>query len=250
MKNDLSEKRIRSFYNFEGEINILPTVDSTNSFARRLIKSGKGKEQVIIAKQQTVGRGRRGNSFFSPDSGLYYSYIHRAFDVPNETADTILAATAACQAAEVASGTYPMIKWVNDLYLGDRKVAGILCEKIQDINLIDWIIIGIGFNIGTLEFPDDLKSKATSLPENTDRSLLAAELTKHLCAYLNNQNNSEILSYYRNRSLVLGEKISYIENGIYHSGIAEAIQDDGTLEVKEGDGTHCVRSGEVSIHRE
>ena len=112
-------------------IQVLPEVSSTNTMLREKANEEIPEGYVIIANGQTEGRGRRGRSFYSPvDTGIYLSILLRPKEIAtNELTNlTSMAAVAACETIEEVSGQTPGIKWVNDIYIGGRKVSGILTE--------------------------------------------------------------------------------------------------------------------------
>ena len=141
--------------------------DSTNLQARHYVSEldGKASEPVLfLAHAQTAGRGRLGRSFYSPaDTGLYFSLLTSFPEKLEKILSlTALAAVAAAEQIESTFGRRVDIKWVNDLYLDSRKVAGILAEScVADTQR--YIILGIGINLSTESFPDDLTIKAGSL---------------------------------------------------------------------------------------
>ena len=142
-------------------------IDSTNLQARRLIEGAWGEEiqpTVLLAEGQTAGRGRLGRSFYSPtDTGLYTSLIIESPSSLDKLLSlTALAAVAASEAIEAAFGINVGIKWVNDLYYNERKIAGILAESCIS-GTKRYIILGIGINLSTESFPDDILLKAGSL---------------------------------------------------------------------------------------
>ena len=156
------------------------TIDSTNSEAKRYGLSGGAIPAVFVAREQTAGRGRMGRSFYSPNgTGLYYSML---LPLPEKTDHAVsLTAAAAVAAAEAISrvlGCEVGIKWVNDLYRDGKKVAGILCESFpyEDKRLA---VIGIGINLSTQQFPEELAEVAASL-FGTDQAAMDEEQKERL----------------------------------------------------------------------
>ena len=151
----------------------LPTVDSTNSAAKRLAAGGAPHRTLVLAEKQTAGRGRRGRSFYSPaETGLSMSVLLR----PNSTLQdalpvTAAAAVAVCRAAEALTGRRPGIKWVNDLFLDGRKISGILTEAISDFEsrMAEAVIRGDRRQPPTTDFPDE-SWPASPAPCIRDRS--------------------------------------------------------------------------------
>ena len=231
-------------------------IDSTNLQARRLIEAADGGEiqpTVLIAEGQTAGRGRLGRSFYSPtDTGLYTSLI---IESPTELDKlislTALAAVAASEAIEAAFGIRVGIKWVNDLYHNDRKVAGILAESCVS-GAKRYIILGIGINLSTESFPADLTIKAGSLgaasvTKEAKRSL-ALDLFGRLLTLLESEDTSLAMQIYRERSTVIGRRVSFMQNGAEITATALDVTDLGALVLRLDSGEQLeLSTGEISI---
>ncbi|MCR4625425.1 MAG: biotin--[acetyl-CoA-carboxylase] ligase [Lachnospiraceae bacterium] len=247
------------------------SIDSTNDEAKRLIKQGKiAGETCLIAKEQTGGRGRQGKSFFSPDSGLYMTVVLPiGKSISSQVTMTVRTACAVSEAIETVTGIKTGIKWVNDIYVRGKKCCGILCEAVNNYEkgIMEYMIAGIGINIATKNWPEELKGIAGSLyeaDELTDaeglsnvrkiHSLqsitdnLAKTIAQNLNIWMEKESN-ELLKYYRAHSIVLGKEITYIENGTEQAATAIDIDDDGGLIVRNiSDNSMVVlRSGEVSV---
>ena len=254
------------------------TIDSTNNEAKRLISDGKiTAPTCLTAKEQTAGRGRQGKSFFSPDTGLYMTVVFPVdFLISSQVTMTTRTACAVAAAIEECTGKAVGIKWVNDIYIDGKKCCGILCEAVNDYEQgrMKFVVIGIGINIYTKEWPDDLKDIAGSLFNQRDGSLidfnrrtvpvienLRNRIAETLGDWLFKTSNEEFLSYYKDHSIVLGKKITFIENGESREGTAVDIDETGGLVVevrnksieKVEDGTALEKSlivlssGEISV---
>lgn len=224
------------------KINILAfeTLDSTSTYARKNA-AFIPLPSLIIANAQTAGRGRRGNSFYSPENtGLYMTVI---FEAPeNCELLTPKAAVAVCNVLE-KHGLSPNIKWVNDLFFNSKKVCGILSERF-DVNGKTVVSVGIGINLNTETFPDELPM-AGSLNLECDKTNLAEEIALGILSDITSQ---EIISGYKKRLFVLGKEISYTKNGSVCSAIAVDINESCNLIVKHADGSYeTLSSGEISI---
>ena len=224
------------------KINILvfDTLDSTSTYAKKNAAS-LSLPSVITANLQTAGRGRRGNSFYSPENtGLYMTVI---FDAP-ENCDLLTpkAAVTVCRVLE-KYGVSPKIKWVNDLFFNSKKVCGILSERyICDGKAV--VSIGIGINLKTEVFPDDLPM-AGSINLECDKTKLAEEIALGLISDIPSQ---DIISEYRERLFILGKEITYSKNGKAFSALAVDINESCNLIVKHTDGSFdTLSSGEISI---
>lgn len=223
--------------------------DSTNTRARELLKEGKKPPFLLVSSAQTAGRGRRGNTFFSPENGFYYTLVIRPDDMDTAIQKmTVAAAVAACEAISETAGIECDIKWVNDLFLNGRKVAGILCEAPRiHSNEVTAIIIGIGVNIAIDDFPDELQDKAGSLNRpDLDRNKLAAVLTDRLLAWTSRLDDPELIQEYRRRSFLIGRPVSFLQEGREIRGTVKDISEEGNL-IVEADRTYVLSSGEVSL---
>ena len=220
-------------------------IDSTNNEAVRRIKQGIRLPALFIAKSQTAGKGTRGRSFYSSGGGLYMSLALKTDDIRIQKL-TILAAVATAQSVEKLSGKKVDIKWVNDIYLGGKKLCGILCERVQnetnDKTL--GVVIGIGVNLTVEKFPEEIKDIAVNLG-NINRNRLAREITKRIISLLS--SNEDFMEYYKSKSIILGKEVSYIQNGVIHNGTALDIDTTGALIVKENGETAILTSGDVTL---
>lgn len=229
------------------------SVDSTNNEAKRLLASGEiDGAGLVVADEQTAGRGRQGRSFFSPaNTGLYMSLVVRTdASFADAVSLTTMASVAVACAVESLTPLRPQIKWVNDVYVGDRKVCGILTEAVGDFesNTVTNVIIGIGVNISTENFPEELKTRAASLDVELTRSALAAEITARLIRFSQDLTDRGYIEEYRRRSLVIGREITYTVSGETRSARAVGIDESGGLEVLLPNGEHeTLRSGEITV---
>ena len=224
------------------------TLDSTNSEAKRRA-SELSLPAVLVADAQSAGRGRMGRDFFSPkDTGLYFSYVTEIRQRETTVGLTAAAAVAAARAIARTTGRECTIKWVNDLLLDGKKVAGILCECFGADDRL-FAVVGIGINIGTVDFPEELRKKAGSLGISSDvREHLTASLAEELHALVTALPDRSFMEEYRTRSAVLGRRVHYVQNGVAYEGEAIAIDDGGGLLVKDGEGReHLLASGEISL---
>ena len=250
----LSVGAIRAFLPPELQDNgiiLLKTVDSTNTYAKKAAADGARDGTVVIAEQQTAGRGRRGNSFYSPPgSGLYMTVILRPEQHAADTdLFTVCAGCGVCRAVERLSGTSPLIKWVNDVYLDGKKICGILSEATTDFESgeVDSVVTGIGINISTVDFPDGLGSKAGSIGSSgVTRARLAAAVFSELI-YCLGRSQEENIADYKARSLVLGKEVNFVQNGVEYTAKAVDIDNRGQLVVHTRNGEMRLNSGEVSV---
>ena len=242
---------------------VYDVIDSTNLQARRIVlEDGVKSPVVVISGQQTAGRGRLGRSFYSPKDGLYLSIVIRPdFDMSRSNLVTVAAAAATSEAIDETCLCSTKIKWVNDIYLGDKKVCGILTEATTDFETgqIDSLIIGIGVNTSDKSFPPELKDIAGSISADglsgREKSLLAASIVEKVLRYTKHLDG--FMDSYRSRSILLGKDIT-VYTGTYRKDPTQelggrparalGIDDEGGLMVEFEDGTRqTLRSGEVSI---
>ena len=253
-------------------IHVFDKIDSTNNYAKK-IEACK-TPQLIIASEQTAGRGRLGRSFYSPaEKGIYMSIAFEPdFDLDKSLFVTTLSAVAACRAIEDVAGLRPKIKWVNDIYLDGRKLAGILTEAESNFESgrIQKIIVGIGITCFSCDLPEQIRDIAACLEQDTSsftRNKLIASFCNRFFEMIANFDQSKILREYKNRSFILGEQILIYNPAIarqigrpgerLHDGIrarAIDIDENGGLVVEylEGRMSHQMQtltSGEISIRK-
>ena len=236
---------------FLDSINLLRflEIDSTNEEAKRQIVSGAKMPMLIVADSQTGGKGRLGRKFYSPKgTGLYMSYVYKlSGDIADNLCVTALSAVATAMAIEEQTGKKPLIKWVNDLYLEGKKVAGILTEAVTDKNGDTFIIIGIGVNITTKDFPREISNIAASIGD-IDRDALAFSISENLARLINSKQDKSFMNYYRERSFVLGKEVQFTYNSFTEYGTAIEIDDNGALKIKMLDGSErLLRTGEITL---
>jgi BirA family biotin operon repressor/biotin-[acetyl-CoA-carboxylase] ligase len=227
--------------------------DSTNERAKDLAPAGAAGGLVVTADEQTAGRGRRGNEWFAPPgSCLLYSALLRPF-----TTDRVLlplaVPVAVCEAAEAVAPVRCQLKWPNDVWVDERKVAGVLVEARPEEG---WAVIGVGLNVAVPQedFPEELRETATSLlPTDAEggvppggapgvRRALAA-LNESLGRWVD-ASDDEVLAAFRARDALCGRRISW-EGG---EGTAEEIDQRGHLVVEKSDGERvALGAGEVHL---
>ena len=237
---------------------VFESIDSTNTYLKKLCNTETVADKTaVLAESQSGGRGRLGRSFVSPKgNGIYLSVAFAA----DYTADVALritaaAAVAVCRVLDAYAKEKAQIKWVNDVYLGGRKVCGILTEAVTDTQCggIKNIIVGIGLNMcGYDAFPEELKPIVTTLEQHSENvpspEELAAALINSLCALAQNLPDSDWMAEYRERSFVIGKAVRVLQNGQERNATVSDIDADGGLCVVYEDGENAVlRSAEISI---
>jgi len=204
----------------------LDIVDSTNEFAKTLVDLTP-EGTVVLARQQTNGKGRHGRTWYSPADGIWMSVILRP---QNFSLITVAAGVAVCETLRTV-GVVPGMKWPNDIVLNRKKIGGILTENV-DKNTI----VGIGINLNMRKFPRELKNVASSVFIETKKRLDEERVYGILCTHLDdcysmlkNGQTSELLTKWRNYSIMLGREV-YIEAGDKKmTGRVLDISSDGAL---------------------
>lgn len=233
-------------------IHIYDCIDSTNNEAKRH-SHGDIKYALYIADKQTSGRGRLGRNFYSPaETGLYMSLVYKVdmTAIENPMLITLKAAMAVNQALEKLTGLSFGVKWVNDIYLENRKICGILAEGLVDKNtgIPSHVVVGIGINVNTVSFPDDINTKAGSINKELDRNIIAAEIINHLLPFYENMSDVSFMKEYRKKSIVIGKKVEFEQDGNTLYGVATGIADNGGLIVKtKEDMVYTISSGIVEM---
>lgn len=261
------EERIRSLlhnYAKDIDIEIVKEIGSTNDELKRQANAGQNEIKLLIAEKQTKGKGTKGRSFFSPaGSGCYMSFLFRPTYSPEEcTLLTTAAATATALAIESATGNLrgttgkkAQIKWVNDVYIDRKKVAGILTEASlkKDGNGIDYVIVGIGVNINPPEggFPAEIENIATSVITDEPmyiKNKLIAEIANALIFYYKFFKKKLFIEEYKKRLFFLGEEITVSQGDKSYTATAIDIDEQCHLIVRTAEGeTKTLFSGEISI---
>ena len=237
------------------KLEIHELLDSTNNRAKALAAESAPHGTVVIADSQTGGRGRRGRSFFSPEhSGIYLTVILRPKCTPEQASLlTSMAAVATARAIEKTAEADVKIKWVNDLYLNDRKICGILSEAGMNMETgqLDHVAVGIGVNTARMAFPPELQEIATSVGNETgaapDRNRLAAEILNELEKLYDEQDSAAFLRESRRRSNVIGRDITVIEGDKRYPARAVDIDSRGRLIIETPEGRTRLNYGEVSL---
>ena len=234
------------------------SIDSTNSEARRYALSGgvdNPSHTAFLAFSQSAGRGRMGRSFFSPAyTGLYFTMLFDASDMTSEKMMclTPAAAVAVIRTASALGVENARIKWVNDILLGGKKACGILAESFM-AGEKRFVAVGIGINLYTESFGEELSAIATSFFEGnapaSEREQTFKRATESLCAelcelkkYIDNGDFS-YMDEYRESSAVIGREVSYIKDGKESVGAVLGVDDFGRLSVRDTDGEISVLSG-------
>ena len=238
---------------FENRLAWYEEVGSTNDLGAAAAEAGAPEGLVLVANTQSLGRGRVGRSWSSPPgAGLYVSVVLR----PGGSALrllTIAAGVAIAEGIHAASGLQTCLKWPNDVYVGSRKLAGILAEGGSSAGAVDHVVLGFGINIRRAAYPPDVAARATSLESelgrDVDRGLVLAEcLTalSHRYGMLQRGIADDVIGAWRKRgALHMGRAVEWDADGGSRRGRAEDIDATGALLVRIDDRIVRVISGEV-----
>lgn len=221
------------------DVQVHDSLDSTSTHTRQLGMQGFPHGTVVTAEEQTAGRGRRENVWLAePGENLLFSVLLRP-EIPLEYWPrlTTMAAVSICKAIEAQTPLQPTIKWPNDIYVDGKKTAGILAETFSSTQGT-FMVLGIGLNVNTLHFPENLAATATSLrleigpgsPPLSRENLLITLLKElnHCCQCWQN-GYDKIITATRQRSLLLGHTIKAMVNGEIVSGFARDLDEEGAL---------------------
>ena len=236
----------------DGALYLYDTLPSTNTRARELAREGV-HSALVIADGQSAGRGRLGRAFHSPKGvGLYLSLLLPAPD-GFDPADLTIRAAVAVRGAIARFLPAARIKWVNDVFLAQKKVSGILAEGVIDeqTGALTHAILGIGVNVRPCDLPDELRPIVTDLESEGAIGLSRTELTVAIVEELRRLSPislSEVMEEYRRYALYLGERVTLYDFSEEKEGTLLTIQEDGALLVRHTDGTeHTYRTGEIRI---
>ena len=241
-----------------------PIASSTNDLAVKLLLQGTPDGTLVVAGQQTAGRGRGGHDWFSPPgSGLYVSMVldaHQKHSGDWVHALTLATGVAMAEGLHAASGLPVVIKWPNDLVMapagtvrGARKLAGILAEAQADAGTLSHVIVGVGVNVGPAAWPPEISARATSLEEELGRPVDPAVVLGACLARIGTwvqrlRTGQSAIVRMRWQQLAVGATGATVE--IAHAdgprrGVTCGIDGDGALLVRHGAETERVLAGEV-----
>lgn len=231
--------------------------DSTNRVALRLGHEGEPHGAVVIAEEQTAGRGRAGRSWHSERaSGIYVTLLLRPGISPADAPlITLLAGLAARDAIADQTGLDPDVRWPNDLLLQGKKVGGILTEMHAEPGRVQFLIVGIGLNVNHTRFPDDIAPRATSLRIESGRAHVRLELLARLLRRFESDYNgflaegprSVLDRFARASTYACGKRVRITCNGESFTGTTAGLEPSGLLRVeRDAGGITIVVSGDVA----
>jgi len=235
---------------------VFKETDSTNQQAKILAAQGAPEGTVVLAETQSQGRGRRGRTWFSPvGQSIYMSAILRPDMAPAQAPQiTLMTAVAVCSALQSA-GLNARIKWPNDILIEGKKIAGILTEISTEMDMVDWVVVGLGLNVNTPvdQMPSEIREIATSVQIQKGRPFSRIEL---LCALLKKFEDcyellkadgfGPIMKQWRQMTDIIGQRVYVDVMDTRYFGTAEAVDDDGVLVLRDDQGRiRRIFSGDV-----
>ena len=232
------------------------TLDSTNTEAVRQAKQGANEGLCIVAEQQTAGRGRHGRSWISPkDAGIYFSIVLRP-KIENKFFPlvTLMSAVAVHETLSENYHLNPDIKWANDVLIGDKKICGILAEMSETTKGFA-IVVGIGINLKSSNFPAEIGEIATSIEAQTNETpnaeILLENLTKQFSTFykiLSEENGAEKIrrEWTRRSSYASGKNVRVILENEIIFGETCGIEENGALRIRNENGEDkIIQAGDV-----
>ena len=255
----LSEKEITSFLQTEQigrKLLIEEKLESTNQTLKRMAEDGAPHGTVLLAREQTAGRGRRGRAWTCPKGeGIALSLLLRpAIEPLHASMLTLVMALAVRRAVEQIAGLACEIKWPNDLVVDGKKICGILTEMSADPDCVNYIVIGVGINVLNETFPDELQKKATSIGLQTEKAFTRSRLTAQILncfedvygVFLRTEDLAALMNEYNACLVNCGREVR-IESARPRRGIARGINREGELLVDVNGRLETVMAGEVSV---
>ena len=275
ISNDLTERNVKAFVTRDLDVKVFDEVTSTNDLAKEAsLRDGAfGKVPLcIVADMQTAGRGRLGRSFASPaGTGLYMSFAFEPrFDISGSLFVTMAAAVGTIAAIKKVTGEDAGIKWVNDLYIGGKKVCGILTEEVAAQgaresgrpDARERLVVGIGVNCFPGSFPPEIKDIAGPISKDAgsfSRAELAGEMINEVLPLIEDPEGSGFMAEYRKNCFILGKHIkvhrSYNDEGVYaeavditaDGGLLVRYEADAAGDTKKAGTEEVLHTGEISI---
>ena len=242
------------------DMHYYPSVDSTNRVAKALAYHGAQDGTIVVAEEQTGGKGRLERNFYSPrGKGIWFSVILRPNFSPHDAPKFTLMSAVAVAEAMSRFNLQAQIKWPNDILFDGRKLVGILTEMSGEIGKIAYIVIGVGINVNITreEFPEDLKPIAASLSEMNGDSISRVKFFRavleefdKLYQMVTKFGFGKIIERWRKYNITLGKNVRVIaaaDGTESFTGKAVDLDETGALIVETAYGLKTVYAGDVSI---
>ncbi len=237
------------------------SIESTNAEATRQAKRGADEGLCVVAKEQTAGKGRLGRTWVSEmDSGIYFSIVTRPkVEMRLLPLLTMMSAIVIFDILREDFRLQPDIKWANDVHINDKKISGILAETVETKTGLA-VIVGIGINLNSSNFPPELKETATSIEEETGQNVNYESLLKSLTRKFGEmyevfvaKNGAEEIrnKWTRRSSYCSGKDVRVILEGKTIFGITCGIEENGALRIRQNDGEiKIIQAGDVERLRQ
>jgi BirA family biotin operon repressor/biotin-[acetyl-CoA-carboxylase] ligase len=228
------------FPDLKGRIRYFPEIGSTMDAARELAKKGAEEGAIVIAEAQTRGRGRLSREWLSPQGGVYFTLILRPSISPAYAPRmNLMAAIAVAATIGKLLGLRAELKWPNDVLIGGRKVCGILAEMDAEMDIVNFVNVGVGINVNS-SVPR-FRETATSLRDELGREISRKEFVSALLAEIDERRASlmepELLQEYRRLSCTLGKDVRITSLGEEVTGQAVDVDSMGALVLKAREGS-------------
>lgn len=243
---------------FGQELYFFDEIDSTNNYIKKIAENNASHGSLAIAECQTGGKGRRGRVWESPKgSGIWMSYLLRP-TIPPYSASmiTLVAGLAVAKVLSEVSGLDAKIKWPNDIVVNSHKVCGILTEMSADPDMINYVVVGIGINVNTKSFPEEIAQVATSVRIETGKQYSRSEIIARICEsfeefyekFCETSDMSLLIDEYNRHLVNVDREVRISELTGEYTGTARGIDKEGQLLVELPDGNiKAVFAGEVSV---
>ncbi len=241
---------------FGNKIYTFQTIDSTNNCAKAVANVGAAEGIVVIAEEQTAGRGRLGRSWqANPGENLTFSLLLRP-QVPPDTINLLplYVAVAVAQAIERTTNLKVECKWPNDLLINKKKVAGILIEGSMQQNTVEYIVIGLGINVNQTQFPKELLQKATSLRLESHQEIDRVKLFKEIILSLEASYKpsvatrfQSVVPFWLDHATMINKPIVVSEQGNVITGIVKGLSKEGGLILQTNETEKTLFAGDVTI---
>ena len=226
---------------------------STNDDAKRMAREGAAEGCVVLATRQTAGRGRLGRAWSSPEGGVYLSVVLRPdLGVSELVALPLAVSVAVARAAEGLGASGVGLKWPNDVWLGSRKLAGVLLETAAEADRVNWVVVGVGVNVRR---PNDTEAHAAYLEDCSPSvrlpqvaASLLDEIAEVYVAY-NDDGFESVRSEYERRAVLTGSEvgISGPDGLAKASGKVLGVDGEGRLLLETTKGTTALSAGDVTL---
>ena len=243
MNDLLDSKIIKDKCKYDVDIVVFDEIDSTNRYAKEL----ENDKTIVISDTQSNGRGRLGRDFLSfKGKGIYMSILLKYDEkMLDPTLLTCFTGTVVSKVFEHLLGLNPGIKWVNDIYINNKKVCCILVESVIKNNNFDKFIVGIGINVYKQEFPIELADKITTLEDNTKIKVSRNEIIASIINEFFDNLNKPFMDYYKDKMILKQKLVEINERDKRYMAEVIDVSDNGELIIKYNGELKKLYTGEV-----